>query len=40
MLNMWTDKQIDIDHIIPYSKGGSSRDPKNIQILCPKHNPR
>jgi len=26
------------DHVIPYSKGGSSRDPKNIQILCAKHN--
>jgi len=26
------------DHIIPYSRGGSSRDAKNIQILCSKHN--
>ncbi len=26
------------DHIIPYSQGGSSRDPKNIQILCARHN--
>jgi hypothetical protein len=26
------------DHIIPYSRGGSSKDPKNIQILCGKHN--
>ena len=26
------------DHIIPYSKGGSSKDPTNIQILCGKHN--
>jgi hypothetical protein len=26
------------DHIIPYSKGGSSKDPSNIQILCLRHN--
>jgi len=26
------------DHIIPYSKGDSSKDPKNIQILCGRHN--
>jgi hypothetical protein len=26
------------DHIIPYSKGGSSKDPANIQILCARHN--
>jgi hypothetical protein len=26
------------DHVIPYSKGGSSRDPRNIQILCGHHN--
>jgi hypothetical protein len=26
------------DHVIPYSKGGSSKDPKNIQILCSRHN--
>jgi hypothetical protein len=26
------------DHIIPYSLGGSSKDARNIQILCSRHN--
>lgn len=26
------------DHIIPYSQGGYSKDAKNIQILCARHN--
>lgn len=26
------------DHKIPYSKGGSSKDARNIQLLCARHN--
>ena len=26
------------DHVIPYSQGGSSKNAKNIQILCARHN--
>lgn len=28
------DSQIDIDHIFPWSKGGSSKDPANLQCAC------
>jgi hypothetical protein len=31
-------ENLHFDHVIPYSQGGSSKDPKNIQILCSKHN--
>jgi hypothetical protein len=31
-------ENLHFDHVIPYSLGGSSKDAKNIQILCSRHN--
>ena len=27
-----------LDHIYPFAKGGTSKDSKNIQLLCRRHN--
>jgi HNH endonuclease len=31
-------QDLHFDHVIPYSRGGSSKNAENIQILCSRHN--
>ena len=33
-----SNENLHFDHVIPYSQGGSSKDARNIQILCARHN--
>lgn len=37
-VNCGANDELHFDHIVPYSKGGTSLEAKNIQLLCIRHN--
>lgn len=38
MINSESKDNLHFDHILPFSKGGTSLKSENIQLLCARHN--